>query len=264
MFLKRLIVVLRRGVRFLCLTFVVIASSSKLAAQERPVLVWTNPVLPPWLYHDERGAYTGLLYDIMSIVAARLDVDLVVKEVPMRRTYTDLVELRADVSIIPGSTGKSPVQYLSEVAVSPQALFTTNLVLVGLNSMRFDGDFGKYRIGGWNLPPEVRESFVGSEAEWVGMVSSKALVKGLITQRIDLAFDTRTTIMYSAKQLGVAQRISTVYVFDQKGVFHFAWSKSANAERLRAGVEGVVADMKMSGELAGLVAKYGDVNDYGF
>lgn len=238
--------------------------SGEVYAEQKRTLVWTNSVLAPWLYQDEQGRYAGLLYDVVATVAERLDLDLVIKEVPMRRTYTDLVERRADMSVIPGDPSHSPVQYLSEVYVSPSPLFTTNIVLLGLRGVSFSGNFAEYHIGGANLPREVKESFVGKEAVWTAMVSSDALVKALVTRRIEFAFDTRTSVMYSARKLGVEALVNTAYVFDRKGVFHLAWSKADGVAELAAEVEEVVEDMKVSGELARLIEKYADVDDYRF
>lgn len=197
---------------------------------------------------------------------------LVPQLLPTRRIYAQTSSELSDLTAValPPDIGKS--LYSDQLYIGEQPLYEIALCAIVLKSRNIRGntleDFYHYRLGHVRNHKEFEDAVLPNPPQRMRYKNSTSLLKGLLHQRIDVAFAVPLALFYNAKQLKVENRIDVIYKHKYIPLMP-AWSKAAMGDRLidiSTDFDQSVRRLKQQGTFTQIIQRYGKLKyfkDYG-
>lgn len=257
---------LKRFLLYLSLMFVMVCDSVYAGP---PWILASVENEPPWAYLDKEGHPKGIIFDVAERLSWRLGMQLIPRVMPFRRVYSELLQGRAHLSAIivrgherrypPGLVvGKEPIVGYRVVAITLKA---SQISITSLEQLR------SLHIGNIRLLPQV-DDYLTEGTLNTEYSNTSALLKGLLSRRVDVIVTAEPSYIDAADALGVLGQTLVSYELGYDHL-HFVWSEKALGEQATA--LSILADlelqrMKQSGELAKIISVYANFSrfrDYG-
>jgi len=238
--------------------------SSAGQAQDKKGESWAiaTDTIKPWVYFDDSGA-RGIVYDILNTMAQGMGHTITLRPVPLRRTYTELLSGNAELSII--IIDDKTLHYPEDLTVGDKPIFSFSVVAVSLKSKEISinslAQLKALRVGNIRLPPQV-DTYIRENSAHTAYNDPSSLLKGLLSDRIDVATTAMPVLFDAAKSLGVSRKLEVVYTLDQASMY-LALSNKALGKKVKLDIKQAnqeIRNMKEDGRLAEIISKYSDLS----
>ncbi len=233
-------------------------------ADESNVLVMSGTEYKPWNY-VENGKHKGIVSEILGSAVEGIGRQLDVKLMPHRRIYAALVGGEVDISLFAttyaDSGAHSEVLYLGRESVLELEIAAMSMAKKDI-LIKSPKEFSGYNLGGIRLLKRMHEAFVPKGIYIAEYVDAEAIVKALISERIDIGISATANLVYAANSLDIGNELVVSHAYEQKGRYVIAVSRLAlgeNAKQISEQLDQAVMEMKQRGELAEIIKKYSDL-----
>ncbi|NIB41097.1 amino acid ABC transporter substrate-binding protein [Pseudomaricurvus alkylphenolicus] len=232
-------------------------------SQAESVLRYAFAEYPPWAYR-ENDKIKGLEYELVKAVVLEMGLELEATLVPNRRSYLGLLQQSSDFKSGPATPSMLAENRKNNLYTTGVQLYRVKICLASLRGKSSPGR----RVGHVRIHSAVEKDVSSPNTSNVKFTNSTALLKALLSGRIDYAFDGMVSLMYGAKVLNL-RRNQLVLKKVRSVPITMYWSKSALGSRyisLSRNFDQNLENLKQSGVVAEILVKYGKLeyfSDYG-
>lgn len=240
----------------------VLADNTKAKPSAEWVLAAGNH--PPWFYSD-RSTDKGIAFDILSQVASSMGYTPKLHMMPTKRIYAELLKGSAHFSIV--LVHDEVLSYPQGLLMGKERLVAYPVVAVALKSRQLNIDslaqLKALHVGNLMMPQQV-DPYLQEGFTHTGYAETTQLLKGLLSDRVDVAITATLNFLATAKRLGVLNELEIIYTLGHDSMYlvfsQEALGDDAAAEVRRA--DAALRALKETGRLAEIIAQYADVNNF--
>ena len=211
------------------------------------------------LFFEQSGGLVGIVPDMVNEVMSKYGYDLENIAAPRNRSIAMVMKGLAEITsvqIYPPLVLNS--NYPSNLTICPTPLLTEEIVLIA--AVHHDTTIKpieEMKLGWVNAinNPKILQA-LGLNPSQVGLYhSNDALVKALLTKRIDGAITTMSATLYVLHELGSPVRMATLKYFGKSNL-HLAMSESFSQRAASQNICEEITRLQNSGRLAQIYLSY--------
>ena len=221
---------------------------------------------PPYFYSTPIPPELGFGKEIINVCMKRTHYQPRYKTLPVMRTHLYMQTGDVDISVYSYTRARN-----AYVHYAKEPIFSTSFALASKKDKNIVinklDDLHNYTIGhlsGLTYTPEVLKVIEDKKQlqEVITGYSFKALLYQMLAspQRFDILLNSKQTILWYAKKLGLTNRITVHDLFIAEKNYYITVSKSsqniANPEQLLSQLDDCIQDLKANGKYKALALQY--------
>ncbi|WLQ14498.1 transporter substrate-binding domain-containing protein [Hahella aquimaris] len=212
---------------------------------------------PPFTYYDEHNQPQGIMYEVLATVASRRNYQLKLMALPRKRV--DSMVAAGDVEVVPLAREwtKAPAKFLWSKPVIPHRDVIFSLRDRNLQFKKVEELIGMTLVVrfGYHYPlldPYFEEGLIERQEDYSESIMLTHLLK--TPDRVDGAVINEMVGLWLIKE----KRLGNKFVLSEQDVstVWYRFAVTPQRKQLLADIDAVLQDLKESGELQEIIARY--------